>query len=48
MKYELYDLVEKPEIIPPKIGWESETYYVVWASFFKENPINESIFFLDF
>ena len=35
-------------IIPPRSGWEPQSYYLVEAAFHKSNPINGYVFYTGF
>lgn len=41
-------MVDKKGIIPPDGGWEERSWYLVEVSYFKGNPIHQSLFFTGF
>ena len=42
------ELKENREIIPPKNGWEEQTYYLADVSFSRSNPVHRAIVAIGF
>ena len=40
--------VKKQTIIPPKDGWEAQSWYLIEVSFFPGNPVHPKLFYTGF